>query len=79
VLTSNDEDGAEALEVGKGTRVVPVLDSEVALIADTTTVDDDTENNESQTSSDLDGGQDEFDYNQLALVPSRPTKYLPSP
>jgi hypothetical protein len=79
VLTSNDEDGTETLEIGKGTGVVPVLDSEVALVADTTTVDDDTQNDESQTSSDLDGGQNEFDCNQLALVPSRPTRHSPSP
>lgn len=79
MLTSNDEDGTEALEVGESTGVVPVLDSQVALVADTTAVDDDTQNDESQTSSNLDGGQDEFDCNQLALVPSRPTRYSPSP
>jgi hypothetical protein len=57
----NGEDSAEALEVGESTRVVPVLGTEVALITDTTTVDDDTEDDESQASADLDGGQDEFD------------------
>lgn len=61
MLTSNDEDGTETLEVSEGTGVVPVLDSEVSLVADTTAVDDDTQNDESQTSSDLDGGQNEFD------------------
>lgn len=79
MLTSNDEDGTETLEVGEGTGVVPVLDSEVSLVADTTAVDDDTQNDESQTSSDLDGRQNEFDWNGLALVPSRTTRLLPSP
>lgn len=54
-LTSYDENSAETLEVGESTGVVPVLGTEVALITDTTAVDDDAEDDEAQTSSDLDG------------------------
>lgn len=50
---------------------MPVLGTEVALITDTTTVDDDTEDDESQASADLDGGQDEFDCDALAVTLGR--------
>ena len=66
-LTGDGKDSAEALEVGESTRVVPVLGAEVALITDTTTVDDDAEDDESQTSADLDGGQNEFDCDALVV------------
>jgi hypothetical protein len=78
-LTGNGEDSAEALEVGESTRVVPVLGTEVALITDTTTVDDDTEDDESQASADLDGGQDEFDCDALAVTLGDDDECLPSP
>lgn len=70
-LTGNGEDSAEALEVGESAGVVPVLGTEVALITDTTTVDDDTEDDESQTSADLDGGQDKFDCDVLVVTLGR--------
>lgn len=59
---SDNEDGAETLEVGKSTRVVPVFDAEVTLVADTATVDDDTEDDETNTGKDLDDGENEFDF-----------------
>jgi hypothetical protein len=60
--SSNDEDGTETLEVGESTGIVPVLDTEVALVADTTAVDDDTEDDETDTSNDLDDGKNELDF-----------------
>jgi hypothetical protein len=69
--TSNGKDSAEALEVGESARVVPVLGAEVALITDTTTVDDDAEDDEPQTSADLDGRQDEFDCDALVVMLTR--------
>jgi hypothetical protein len=50
---------------------VPVLGTKVALITDTTTVDDDTEDDESQTGANLDGGQDKFDCDVLVVALGR--------
>jgi hypothetical protein len=61
-LTSYDKDSTETLEIGESTRVMPVFGTEVTLIAYTTTVDDDTEDNETQTSSNLDSRQNKFDW-----------------
>jgi len=61
-LARNDKDGAEPFEISKGTRVVPVLCAKVALIADSTAVDDNTEDDETEASADLDKGKNKLDY-----------------
>jgi hypothetical protein len=61
ILTSNDKDGAEAFEIGKSTRVVPVLCAKVSLIADTAAVDDDAEDDEAHAGADFDYGQNKLD------------------
>lgn len=53
-LTSYDKDSTETLEVGESTGIVPVLGAEVTLITDATAVDDDSEDDEAQTGSNLD-------------------------
>lgn len=63
---SNDEDTAETLEVGESTGVVPVLGANVSLVAGTTTVDDNTEDDETNTGADLDDTEDEFDFSVAA-------------
>jgi hypothetical protein len=59
--SSNDKDGAETLEAGESTGVVPVLGADVALVANTTTVDDNTEDDETNTGADLDDGEHKLD------------------
>lgn len=59
--SGDDKDGAEALEAGESAGVVPVLDSEISLVTDTTAVDDDTEDDEADTGNDLDDGKNELD------------------
>lgn len=57
---SDDEDGAETLEGGESTRVLPVLGTDVALVTDTARVDDNTEDDETDTGADLDAGEDKL-------------------
>lgn len=62
---SRDEHGAEALEaVSNRTRVVPVSRPNIPSIISgyTTTVDDDSEDDEASTSQDLDHREDELDF-----------------
>lgn len=60
---SGDKDGAEAVEaVSKGAGVVPVLGAQVSLVANTTTVDHDAEDDEADTGANLDHGENEFDF-----------------
>lgn len=60
---SRDEDRAETVEaVSEGAGVGPVLGAQVSLVANTTAVDNDTEDNEPGTSANLDHGKDEFDF-----------------
>lgn len=59
--SSDDKDSAETLEAGESTRVLPVLDTNVALVADTTTVDDNTKDDETNTGADLDDGEHKLD------------------
>lgn len=68
---SDNEDGAETLEAGESTRVVPVLNTDVALVTDTTAVDDNTEDDEANTGADLDDGE-----NKLNLTVTADTKDL---
>lgn len=68
---SDNEDSAETLEAGESTRVVPVLNTDVALVTDTTAVDDNTEDDEANTGADLDDGE-----NKLNLTVTADTKYL---
>lgn len=59
----NDEDGTETVEaVVESTGVGPVLGANVALVADTTAVDDDSKNDEANAGADLDHGEDELDF-----------------
>ena len=66
----SDEDTTEAVEAVQegGPRCVPVSGTNVASVVgwDTTTVDDNSENNETQTGSDLDDTDDEFDLSMSA-------------
>jgi hypothetical protein len=68
---SDNEDSAETLEAGERTRVVPVLNADVALVTDTTAVDDNTKDDEANTGADLDDGE-----NKLNLAVTADTKDL---
>lgn len=60
---SRDEDGAKTVEaVSKGAGVVPVLGAQVSLVTNATAVDDNAEDDEANTSADLDHGKDEFNF-----------------
>jgi len=59
--SSDDKDSTETLEAGESTRVAPVLGANVALVANTTTVDDNTEDDETNTGADLDDGEHKLD------------------
>ena len=64
---SDDEDTSEAIEaVLERTGVVPVLGTEVALVADTTAVDDDAEDDETRAGNDLDGAENELNLSVAA-------------
>lgn len=70
--SSSNENRAEAVEaVSEGTGLVPVLGAQVSLVADPAAVDDNTEDNEANTSANLDHGKDEFDFSV-----STDTEYL---
>lgn len=63
----NNKDGAESSEaVAESTRLDPVLAANVALVAGTAAVDDDTEDHEANTGEDLDEGEDELDFTVAA-------------
>jgi hypothetical protein len=59
--SSDDKDSAETLEAGESTRILPVLEADVALVANTTTVDDNTKDDETNTGADLDDGENKLD------------------
>lgn len=62
------EDGAEALEGGEGTGVVPVVSSDVSTLGGTTAVDHDSEDDETDDGNDLDETENEFNYKEDGLI-----------
>lgn len=60
--SSDDEDSAETLEAGESTRIAPVLDTDVALVANATAVDDNTEDDETNTGADLDDRENKLNF-----------------
>jgi hypothetical protein len=62
------KDGAEALEGGEGTGVVPVVSSDVSTLGGTTAVDHDSEDDETDDGDDLDETENEFDYEKYGLI-----------
>lgn len=59
---------------------MPVLGSEVALVANSAAVDDDAKDNKANTSCNLDCRQDEFDCDRSAWVFEKAgSRFLPSP
>lgn len=62
------EDGAEALEGGERTRVMPVVSSDISTLGCATAVDHDTEDDETDDGDDLDETENEFDWGGYGLV-----------
>ena len=65
----NDKNGTEALEsVVKRAGIVPVLGTDISLRSDSAAVNNDTQDDESDTPKAFDGTQNEFSYCCLVLA-----------